>query len=142
MDQKMFSGVAGLSSPWWRCSTLVRTYMDWPVMIGDWSVPMWVSWIGLREDRLLASDEEGRDHVIRQCRAAATPDRFGFHLAQAVGVALQRSWPRVRIVVPKLHPQQKSWSLFGRFRSPCRPRARLPWPGSASSAARRPWPRS
>ena len=26
---------------------LVRTYMDWPVMIGDWSVPMWVSWIGL-----------------------------------------------------------------------------------------------
>jgi hypothetical protein len=47
MDQKMFSGVAGLSSPWWRCSTLVRAYMDWPVMIGDWSVPMWVSWIGL-----------------------------------------------------------------------------------------------
>ena len=26
---------------------LVRIYMDWPVMIGDWSVPMWVSWIGL-----------------------------------------------------------------------------------------------
>ena len=26
---------------------LVRTYMGWPVMIGDWSVPMWVSWIGL-----------------------------------------------------------------------------------------------
>src|SRR5262249_54350612 len=22
-------------------------YMDWPVMIGDWSVPMWASWIGL-----------------------------------------------------------------------------------------------
>jgi hypothetical protein len=21
--------------------------MGWPVMIGDWSVPMWVSWIGL-----------------------------------------------------------------------------------------------
>jgi len=26
---------------------LVRIYMSWPVMIGDWSVPMWVSWIGL-----------------------------------------------------------------------------------------------
>jgi hypothetical protein len=26
---------------------LVRIYMGWPVMIGDWSVPMWVSWIGL-----------------------------------------------------------------------------------------------
>ena len=21
--------------------------MGWPVVIGDWSVPMWVSWIGL-----------------------------------------------------------------------------------------------
>ncbi len=26
---------------------LVRIYMGWPVMIGDWSVPMWASWIGL-----------------------------------------------------------------------------------------------
>jgi hypothetical protein len=26
---------------------LVRIYMGWPVMIGDWSVPMWLSWIGL-----------------------------------------------------------------------------------------------
>jgi hypothetical protein len=26
---------------------LVRIYMGWPVMIGDWSVPMWVNWIGL-----------------------------------------------------------------------------------------------
>ena len=25
---------------------VVRIYMDWPVMIGDWSVPMLVSWIG------------------------------------------------------------------------------------------------
>ena len=25
----------------------VYALMDWPVMIGDWSVPMWVSWIGL-----------------------------------------------------------------------------------------------
>jgi hypothetical protein len=26
---------------------LVRIYMKWPVMIGNWSVPKWVSWVGL-----------------------------------------------------------------------------------------------
>ena len=26
---------------------LVRIYMDWSVMIADWSVPKWVSWVGL-----------------------------------------------------------------------------------------------
>jgi hypothetical protein len=25
---------------------VVRIFMDWPVMIGEWSVPMLVSWIG------------------------------------------------------------------------------------------------
>ena len=25
----------------------VYALMDWPVMIGDWSVPLWASWIGL-----------------------------------------------------------------------------------------------
>ena len=24
-----------------------RIWMDWPAVIGGWSVPMWVSWIGL-----------------------------------------------------------------------------------------------
>jgi hypothetical protein len=33
----------------------------------------------------------------------ATPDRLGFHLAQAVGVVLRWSWPQVRIVVPLGH---------------------------------------
>src|SRR5262249_37838273 len=42
---------------------------------------------------------------IRQCRAAATPDRFGFHLAQAVGVALQWSWLKVLFIVPLRHDQ-------------------------------------
>src|SRR5262245_10955832 len=63
---------------------------------------------------------------IRQCRAVATPDRFGFHLAQAVGVALQRSWPQVRIVVPKLHPQQKSWSLPTQMRTETRSKSKFP----------------
>jgi hypothetical protein len=31
---------------------VVRIYMDWPVMIGDWSVPMLVSWIGALEDTM------------------------------------------------------------------------------------------
>src|SRR6516164_7245928 len=40
---------------------------------------------------------------MRRCRAVATPDRFGFHLAQAVGVALQRSWLKVLFIVPLRH---------------------------------------
>jgi len=26
---------------------LVRIFMEWPVLIGDWFVPMWVSWVAL-----------------------------------------------------------------------------------------------
>ena len=26
---------------------LVRIFEDWPIIIGDWSVPKWLSWIGL-----------------------------------------------------------------------------------------------
>ena len=33
-------------------------------------------------------------------RSGGAPDRLGFHLPQTVGVALQWSWPQVRIVVP------------------------------------------
>src|SRR5262249_21216304 len=25
---------------------LLRAYMGWPVVISDWAVPMWLSWIG------------------------------------------------------------------------------------------------
>src|SRR5262249_61623712 len=57
--------------------------------------------------RLRASDEEGaRSRAeIRRCRAAATPDSFGFHLAKAVGVALQWSWLKVLFIAP-LRPDQ------------------------------------
>ena len=47
MDQKMFSIVTGVIFAVVALFHLVRIYMGWPVMIGDWSVPMWVSWIGL-----------------------------------------------------------------------------------------------
>jgi len=47
MDRKMFSLVAGVIFAVVAVFHLVRFIMDWPVMIGDWSVPMWASWIGL-----------------------------------------------------------------------------------------------
>jgi hypothetical protein len=47
MDQKTYSIVAGVIFAAVALLHLVRIYMDWPVMIGGWSVPMWVSWIGL-----------------------------------------------------------------------------------------------
>ena len=47
MDRKMFSVAAGVIFAVVALFHLVRIYMGWPVMIGDWSVPMWVSWIGL-----------------------------------------------------------------------------------------------
>jgi protein-S-isoprenylcysteine O-methyltransferase Ste14 len=47
MDQKTFSIAAGGIFAVVALFHLVRIYMGWPVMIGDWSVPMWLSWIGL-----------------------------------------------------------------------------------------------
>jgi len=47
MNQKAFSIVAGVIFAVVALFHLVRIYMDWPVMIADWSVPKWVSWFGL-----------------------------------------------------------------------------------------------
>jgi hypothetical protein len=47
MDQKTFSIVAGVIFAAVALLHLARIYMDWPVMIGGWSVPMWVSCISL-----------------------------------------------------------------------------------------------
>jgi hypothetical protein len=44
MNQKTFSIVAGVIFALVALFHLVRIYMDWPVMIGGWSV---LSWIGL-----------------------------------------------------------------------------------------------
>ena len=46
-DRKTYFLVAGIIFTLVALFHLVRIYMDWPVMIGGWSVPMWVSWIGL-----------------------------------------------------------------------------------------------
>jgi hypothetical protein len=47
MDRKTFFIVAGIIFVLVALVHLARIYMDWPVVIGDWSVPIWVSWIGL-----------------------------------------------------------------------------------------------
>ena len=47
MDRKTFFMLAGIIFTLVALFHLVRIYMDWPVMIADWSVPKWVSWVGL-----------------------------------------------------------------------------------------------
>jgi hypothetical protein len=47
MDQKQFSLVAGAIFAVVAAVHLLRIYMGWPVVIDDWTAPMWVSWIGL-----------------------------------------------------------------------------------------------
>jgi hypothetical protein len=47
MDQKTFSILAGIIFAVVALFHLVRIYMGWSVEIEDWSVPMWLSWIGL-----------------------------------------------------------------------------------------------
>ena len=47
MDRKTFCMLAGIIFALVALFHLVRIFMEWPVMIGDWSVPMWVSWVAL-----------------------------------------------------------------------------------------------
>jgi len=46
MDRKTFCMLAGIIFTLVALFHLVRIYMDWPVMIADWSVPKWLSWVG------------------------------------------------------------------------------------------------
>jgi hypothetical protein len=45
MDAKTFSLVAGVIFAVVALFHLARIFMEWTIIIGDWSVPMWVSWI-------------------------------------------------------------------------------------------------
>jgi hypothetical protein len=47
MDRKTYLWMAGIIFTLVMVFHLVRIFEDWPVTIGDWSVPKWVSWIGL-----------------------------------------------------------------------------------------------
>jgi hypothetical protein len=44
---KTFFLVAGVIFAVVALVHLVRIVMDWSVTIGDWSIPMWVSWVAL-----------------------------------------------------------------------------------------------
>ena len=47
MDQKTFTIVTGAIFALVALLHVLRILMGWPAMIGGWTVPMWVSWIGL-----------------------------------------------------------------------------------------------
>ena len=47
MDRKTFTLLAGVIFAIVALLHLLRIYMAWPVVIGDWTVPMWESWIAL-----------------------------------------------------------------------------------------------
>jgi Mn2+/Fe2+ NRAMP family transporter len=47
MEAKTFSLVAGVIFAVVALAHLARIVMDSSVIIGDWSIPMWVSWIAL-----------------------------------------------------------------------------------------------
>ena len=45
MDQRTFALVAGAIFALVALLHFLRIFMGWPVLIGSWTVPMWVSWI-------------------------------------------------------------------------------------------------
>jgi hypothetical protein len=47
MDEKTFSLVAGIVFGLVALFHLVRIFAQWPLIIGDWSVPKSVSWVAL-----------------------------------------------------------------------------------------------
>jgi hypothetical protein len=47
MEQKTFDITAGVIFALVALVHLMRIWLGWPAAIGGWSVPMWVSWIGL-----------------------------------------------------------------------------------------------
>ena len=47
MEQKTFSLLAGAVFALVALLHALRIYMGWPVVVGAWTAPMWLSWIGL-----------------------------------------------------------------------------------------------
>lgn len=47
MEQKIFLAAAGAVFALVTLFHGLRIYMGWSAVIGGWTVPMWVSWIGL-----------------------------------------------------------------------------------------------
>ena len=47
MNDKLFHLIAGTIFALVALLQALRLYMGWPVVIGDWSAPMWISWIAI-----------------------------------------------------------------------------------------------
>jgi hypothetical protein len=47
MNDKLFHLIAGTIFALVALLQALRIYMDWPVVIGGWSAPMWISWIAI-----------------------------------------------------------------------------------------------
>jgi len=47
MNDKLFHSIAGTIFALVALLQALRIYMDWPVVIGGWSAPMWISWIAI-----------------------------------------------------------------------------------------------
>jgi hypothetical protein len=47
MSSKKFLRLAGTIFALVALAHLLRIAMGWPVMIGTWSIPLWISWIAL-----------------------------------------------------------------------------------------------
>jgi len=45
MDAKTFSFVGGVIFAVVALFHLVRIFAEWTLIVGDWSVPKWVSWV-------------------------------------------------------------------------------------------------
>jgi hypothetical protein len=46
MDQRTFNLVTGIIFAIVVVVHLLRLYMGWPVIIGNWTAPTWLSWLG------------------------------------------------------------------------------------------------
>jgi hypothetical protein len=47
MNDKLFHQIAGAIFALVALLQALRIYMGWPVVIGGWSAPMWISWIAI-----------------------------------------------------------------------------------------------
>ena len=47
MNQKMFVVLAGVIFAIVALAHLLRIFMGWTIVIDNWTVPMWLSWIAL-----------------------------------------------------------------------------------------------
>jgi hypothetical protein len=47
MNDKLFHLIAGTIFALVALLQALRIYMEWSVVIGGWSAPMWVSWIAI-----------------------------------------------------------------------------------------------